>query len=162
MEAMAERKEKVCLIHSGVQEGERARRSRLELIQFSALMRGTGLRSFGSRSQGNKTKGSSRARTRLDLGAGEEGKAESPGGHGREWEIYKALSIEKSKCPVEGVPKNQVQCWERSGVGKGWMCSRQAKVPRKEREVHRKMGQVWQEPTEVLRTERQSPGLRNR
>lgn len=87
---------------------ERARRSRLELIQLSALMRGAGLSSFGSRSQGNKTKEPSIARTHLDLGPGEEGKTESPGGHGREWEIYKGLSLEKSKCPVEGVPKSSV------------------------------------------------------
>lgn len=57
---------------------ERDRKSRLELIQISALMRGTGLTSFGSRSQGNKTKGPSRARTHLDLGPGEEGKTKSP------------------------------------------------------------------------------------
>lgn len=87
---------------------ERARRSRPQLIQLSALMRGTGLSFFWLQEPGNKTKGPSRARTILDLGAGEAGKTESPGGHG-EWELYKGLSLEKSKCPVEGVPKKQVQ-----------------------------------------------------
>lgn len=121
---------------------ERARRSRLELIQLSALMRGAGLSSFGSRSQGNKTKAPSIARTHLDLRPGEEGKTESSGGHGREWEIYKGLSLEKSKCPVEGVPKQQVQCWERSGWAKAVCAVGRPKSPGRKEEVHRKTGQV--------------------
>lgn len=119
---------------------ERARRSRLELIQLSALMRGMGLSSFGSRSQGNKTKEPSIARTHLDLGPGEEGKTESPGGHGREWEIYKGLSLEKSKCPVEGVPKSSVdiyQVWAKAVCAVG-----RPKSPGRKEEVHRKTGQV--------------------
>lgn len=88
---------------------ERARRSRPQLIQLSALMRGTGLSFFWLQEPGQQAKGPSRARTLLDLGAVQDRNTESPGGHGREWELYKGLSLEKSKCPVEGVPKKQVQ-----------------------------------------------------
>lgn len=118
---------------------ERARRSRLELIQLSALMRGAGLSSFGSRSQGNKTKAPSIARTHLDLGPGEEGKTESSGGHGREWEIYKGLSLEKSKCPVEGVPKSSVDRYQ--GWAKAVCAVGRPKSPGMKEEVHRKTGQ---------------------
>lgn len=119
---------------------ERARRSRLELIQLSALMRGAGLSSFGSRSQGNKTKAPSIARTHLDLGPGEEGKTESSGGHGREWEICKGLSLKKSKCPVEGVPKSSVDRYQ--GWAKAVCAVGRPKSPGMKEEVHRKTGQV--------------------
>lgn len=118
---------------------ERARRSRLELIQLSALMRGAGLSSFGSRSQGNKTKAPSIARTHLDLGPGEEGKTESSGGHGREWEICKGLSLKKSKCPVEGVPKSSVDRYQ--GWAKAVCAVGRPKSPGMKEEVHRKTGQ---------------------
>lgn len=118
---------------------ERARRSRLELIQLSALMRGAGLSSFGSRSQGNKTKEPSIARTHLDLGPGEEGKTESSGGHGREWEICKGLSLKKSKCPVEGVPKSSVDRYQ--GWAKAVCAVGRPKSPGMKEEVHRKTGQ---------------------
>lgn len=119
---------------------ERARRSRLELIQLSALMRGAGLSSFGSRSQGNKTKEPSIARTHLDLRPGEEGKTESSGGHGREWEICKGLSLKKSKCPVEGVPKSSVDRYQ--GWAKAVCAVGRPKSPGMKEEVHRKTGQV--------------------
>lgn len=118
---------------------ERARRSRLELIQLSALMRGAGLSSFGSRSQGNKTKEPSIARTHLDLRPGEEGKTESSGGHGREWEICKGLSLKKSKCPVEGVPKSSVDRYQ--GWAKAVCAVGRPKSPGMKEEVHRKTGQ---------------------
>lgn len=118
---------------------ERARRSRLELIQLSALMRGAGLSSFGSRSQGNKTKAPSIARTHLDLRPGEEGKTESSGGHGREWEICKGLSLKKSKCPVEGVPKSSVDRYQ--GWAKAVCAVGRPKSPGMKEEVHRKTGQ---------------------
>lgn len=56
-EPMAEGRQKLCLCHAGVQEEERARKSRLELIWLSALMAATGPNFSGLKKPGQKNKG---------------------------------------------------------------------------------------------------------
>lgn len=103
---MAEGKEELCLLDAGVREGERARRSRLELSRRSVCSDGRDGPEIllAGEARATKQRGSSRAKTLRELGlGGEEIETHNPGGHGRKGELYRELSLEKSRCPVEGV-----------------------------------------------------------
>lgn len=63
-----------------------------------------------------KQRGTSRERTLLAIGSGEENKIHNPG-LGREGEDYRGLSMGKSRDPVEGVLRKQAhQVQQRSDL----------------------------------------------